>query len=643
MLRLSLLGVLGSLIVASPAAAAPFGELSPLYAGAAASCLKATGAPGELVRSSPTGVRFLAVTPAGIADAGGVTTGVAQGECPQAAARPSGAGIVAQAGAGLWVSARDPGGAWGAPVRLADHAARAAAGVADSGAAVVAWLEPGAGGKVDVKAALRAPGGGFGPAATLASGGSARDITFLATVRAAMSAVGEAIVAWTLPLEGGMPLQAAIAPAGGAFGAPQRLGATRAGVAPALAAAPDGHALAAFWDGRAVRVSERAPGAAFGPARRLAAVTDQFGVYPAAAVGDGGAAVVVWQAALDQSVTAVARPRAGAFGAPVRLVAPVEATGVDPNLLTLLQILATPFLGGLGVSAAPADDPQSPRAALTGDGRAVVAFERGADPIGARVASFPLGGGHVDRGALGAQVLESHSVTPLTLPGGQIAAAWIDGGDDARVHAALDGRPAPPASSPPRVSLGPPRNTVLKPAEALALPVRCSAACDVRVDLPGRYEQVEFLSLPRAGTRVAKFQPLLGPVAPLKSGPVRVRVRYAAPGAQTSAERVETVTLRRLPAKRVPRVLGLEAVRRGSEVEVSWRSDVNAAGDAFLVFGSTGRALSPDSAVTGNESRRRSGRRFSARLSGAEKVRYVTVFPSGDELQIGRPVVARVR
>jgi hypothetical protein len=93
-----LLAVLGFLAVAAPASAVPFGELPFTPVAGSATCLRATGAPGELVRSSPTGARFMTVSPAGVAEAGGVTTGVASQQCPQAAARPGGAGVVAQAG-----------------------------------------------------------------------------------------------------------------------------------------------------------------------------------------------------------------------------------------------------------------------------------------------------------------------------------------------------------------------------------------------------------------------------------------------------------------------------------------------------------------------------------------------------------------
>jgi hypothetical protein len=96
MLRRSLFATILVLAAPATASAAPFGELPSTAVSGSATCLRATGAPGELVRSSPSGARFLNVTSAGATDAGGVVTGVASAECPRVAARPNGAGIVAK-------------------------------------------------------------------------------------------------------------------------------------------------------------------------------------------------------------------------------------------------------------------------------------------------------------------------------------------------------------------------------------------------------------------------------------------------------------------------------------------------------------------------------------------------------------------
>lgn len=309
--------------------AAPFGELPFAATGAVATCLRATGAPGELVRSSRTGARFLRVGSAGLADSGFVATGAPQGECPQVASRPNGAAVIAQSGSGLWVATRNPGGAWTAPAKLAPEASRAAVAVADSGAAVVAWIELGAANRFTVKAMRRAPGGAFGAAETLGSARSLSEYSLDGSVKAAIAADAEALVLWTQPPADRetrqMPVNVSIAPPGGAFGGAQRVGLTQATSAPALAAAVDGRALAVFSTGREVQVAERPPGGAFGAPIPLAPVREPLVVLPAAAIGANGAAVVGWYGLFNQGVSAVARAATGPFGEPVALAA---ATGL---------------------------------------------------------------------------------------------------------------------------------------------------------------------------------------------------------------------------------------------------------------------------------------------------------------------------
>lgn len=647
--RFALLAAAAVLILPATASAAPYGELAPLPAGGAATCLRATGAPGELVRSSPTGARLMTVTAAGIADAGVVPTGVSADECPQVAARPGGAGVVAQSGSVLWVATRDPGGAWGAPVRLGERASRAAVAVADDGAAVVAWLEADSGGGFTVKAARRPAGGGFAAAVALGTGSSGRGFSQQASIRAAMGAGGDAIVLWTQPpidpATSRVPVQAAIAPAGGAFGPAQRLGETVATSAPALAAAPDGRALAAFWDGRAVQVAERAPGTGFAGARRVASAEDPYAVTPAVAIGSGGAAVLGWEGLLRQEVRAVSRAGAGAFGAPVTIAAPTAVPGLSEELLTLIRMFGLASFGPLGAAGlAPDRDAGNLRAALTADGRALLTLQGAGGSIGPRVATFPLAGGHLDRVPLGARVRATSSVAPLLLGDGTAAAAWTDnrGEADGRVHVALEGRPIAVAPAAPRVELGRPRKLVLKARDPLALPVRCDAACDVRVDLPDYAGQAEYVSLPGAGSRVVEFAPEPGSFLPARRGPVRVRLRVSAPAAEPAAERIETVTVRRLPGKPIPRVRHLKAVRRGSAVVVSWSTDIGASADSFVVLGSPRQKLGIEGPANAGEPRRVASRRFTARIPKAGKVRYVRVLALSEDT-LGRFTLARVR
>jgi hypothetical protein len=199
----------------------------------------------------------------------------------------------------------------------------------------------------------------------------------------------------------------------------------------------------------------------------------------------------------------------------------------------------------------------------------------------------------VERDRLGARLRDPQALSLLALPDGRRALAWLnqDRFDDrapARVHVAVEG--APPAREPaaPRVTIGRPRQRALRPGQSLTLPVRCSAACDLRVRV-GR-SQIE-RSLPRAGTVTAEVRPGDGPIAPVRPGPVRVVVESSAPGAQTTTRTVATPRLRRLPALPLPRI---EAVRTrrlsGDRVEVRWRVSSDARETLLAVTGTSTRS-----------------------------------------------------
>jgi len=414
-----------ALLAAAPAPAAPFGELPFLATFGTATCLRATGEPGELVRSSPSGARFMTVTPSGVADGPTVITGVARGDCPQVAARPGGAGVIAQAGSGLWVATREPGGVWSTPFRLDPEASQAAVDVAASGAAVVAWAYVDSDRHFVVKAAVRAAGAAFGPAATLADVRTAAPFAST-TVGAAMAADGEAIVEWTQPLGNGVAeVDAAIAPPAGAFGARQRIGSGAATAAPALAAAPDGSALLATWSGKAVEVAERAPGQAFGPLRPLAPATDPAAVVPGVAIAPGGAAAVAWSAYLGGATQVAVRAAGGAFGAPVTLARGSLPPGVDA-----LAAVGPVFDDGsqaLGIDgASPDGDGGNPRVQLGADGRALITWKNLVEGSVPHAASLPLAGDHLDRQDAGPAIRPASSIAPLTLADGRAAVAWSD-------------------------------------------------------------------------------------------------------------------------------------------------------------------------------------------------------------------------
>ena len=87
-----------ALLLAAPASAsaAPFGELPFRSRSGSATCLRATGAPGELVRATEHAEpRSCSAGPDGLRRLVANCRPNALVDCPQAMARPSGAGVVA--------------------------------------------------------------------------------------------------------------------------------------------------------------------------------------------------------------------------------------------------------------------------------------------------------------------------------------------------------------------------------------------------------------------------------------------------------------------------------------------------------------------------------------------------------------------
>ena len=179
----------------------------------------------------------------------------------------------------------------------------------------------------------------------------------------------------------------------------------------------------------------------------------------------------------------------------------------------------------------------------------------------ATVATFP-GGVQTLSGPL----RDADSVTPVILSDGRPAIAWSDvssGGDD-RLHLAIEGAPAAPEPSAPAVEIG----RVVQIPHGLAIPFRCSAACDVRATVPdgisGRH------SLRAAGSGRLKILPDYDPIMLRRPDSVPVQVLAGAPGVRTVARRSVTAKLR---VPRLPRFLDLKAVRRGKKIVVSWHTD----------------------------------------------------------------------
>jgi hypothetical protein len=195
--------------------------------------------------------------------------------------------------------------------------------------------------------------------------------------------------------------------------------------------------------------------------------------------------------------------------------------------------------------------------ALAGD-RAVVAWPvrtavHGLAWRGVRAATVPLAGGAVASQLLGSPLRDVASETPLALADGAPAVAWADDRGptrdrdvvDGRLHLAVAGAPGVASGRTPRVRLGGPRSAVLRGDAPLRLPVRCDAACDVRVRSP--FDDA-LVSLRRAGrARVALD---LAGVHRGRSHRVRLRLAYGAPGSTRPVVRALTVRVRRVSGGR---------------------------------------------------------------------------------------------
>jgi hypothetical protein len=632
------------------ASAAPFAELPFLSLAGAAECVQAPGPPGLLARGQPRGIRFLQAGPAGWAQGEAASLSRGSFPCPVVAVAASGAGVVAGRTLGsdkrpfhVTATARDPGGAWAKPQTLARRSApppSLVAAVSERGDAALAWTETKEflTGPYRLRLARRAPGGAFGPPVTVLTTAAADDPS--PGVRMGFSAAGELIMAWVRRDRSGIGLEVAIAPAGGPLGAPQRIGPIRAGAAPGLAVAPDGSALLSYATGNEVRVAERPPGGAFGAPVKVAAAEDVFAVETHAALAPGGAAAVAWQSVFQGGVGMVTRAGPGAFRPAVALARshtiPPATAKIVAEILKGLGDLgdfgAVGFGGGLQV-------------ALAGDS-AVATWTRqrrvdGLRTRELRVGALPLAGGRLELQTLGGTLRDVRSAAPVALPDGRAAVAWTDEGEkDAhgRVHLAVAGAAAAAPLPAPVVRFGRPRERVLDRQDPLRVPVTCSAACDVRIQRAGRTETEALLTLPAAGTRTVTIDALLGPIAPLRRGPVRFRVATGPPGGPATV-RVVAFTLRRRPPPPVPHVIGLTAVRRGGSIAVRWRTDRRSNASAWVVAGERRRTDVDDPlAVTGG---RGGGRRFHATLRPARGVRWVVVLLLDDDR--AKPTFVRVR
>src|SRR4051812_33419437 len=133
-------------IAPAAAEAAPFGELPLQPVKDPARCLRATGAPGEVVRWAPEGAEFVQATASGFGAPVKIALGDTFLECPIAKAQPTGAAVVIEnVDDGIAFAVREPGGAWG-PHQLIErrdghNVDNPVAAVSPRGDVAVAWTE----------------------------------------------------------------------------------------------------------------------------------------------------------------------------------------------------------------------------------------------------------------------------------------------------------------------------------------------------------------------------------------------------------------------------------------------------------------------------------------------------------------------
>jgi hypothetical protein len=187
-----------------------------------------------------------------------------------------------------------------------------------------------------VQAAVRPPGGAFGPPQDVGTVEPEFLLGILGpTPDVAVDAQGNAVVVWPHPLAATTVIQAAIRPAGGRFGPPVDLsdGSRDANADPRLGMSADGTATAVWtWNNgthTVIQTATRPPGGAFPPVGAAATLSDtaQNAKDARVAVNADGDTAVMWTRsnASNDIAQARVRPAGGAFAGVVNL----SATGQD--------------------------------------------------------------------------------------------------------------------------------------------------------------------------------------------------------------------------------------------------------------------------------------------------------------------------
>jgi len=604
-----------TLALAGPAEAASLNELALREVPQRAVCVRATGVPGELVRWEKGGMALMRATAAGLADAGHIPFGTL-GVCPEVAGDPSGATVLAvPTENGIRVVTRAPGAGWSAPETIPNRGyPDLSAAVSARGDVALAWLEATSDDyrAYRVRTALRAAGAAAFTVQTLAT---YDELGFEGAPAVGLDAQGAATLLFqheSGESSGMDTTYLTSAPPGGRFAQPAVFARTKWGGAPALAVAPDGRALAVIGDMNDLSVYERPPGGAFGKSRSVFdAASPSEG--PAVALRPDGAAVIAFQQGGDDPLLAVVRDGPTEFGPLLR----------SQLKLTQRRLSFGQSIGAISPGSVPYENTNEMRIAFGADGRALITYPTSEDGL---VATTLSSAGVGETQLLGSPLRDPLGLTPLLLADGTRAVAWSDnraqlgpGPMHGRLHFAVEGAPAltPP---PVQVTVGKPRPSAVRPSESFALPIRCSAACDLRAHLPGvEASSDETATLTKAGVATLHFRP----AESHRLNPLRITLKYGAPGTGAPGAKTIKVTLKRLPAPPLPHIVNARATRSGNHITVRWDTDLPTRYARFAVYGLRTRKLR-FSAGMPYKVREGNGRRhFQVRLKAGKTVRFI--------------------
>jgi hypothetical protein len=476
--------------------------------------------------------------------------------------------------------------------------------LAPGGAAAVAWIESavGSGGRdqrlyVVERASAGAP---FGRPTRLGT-----TSVVLPGFALGIDAAGRATVAWREDrrVRGGWRtrLMVAAGTPDGRFGPPQRLASSWRGPV-ALSVLPDGRALlAAETRDRSSAFERLSGGTGFVPVRLGSGWMEEV----AAALAPNGGAVIAYRNP-DRAVLVTLRAPGGAFGRWETVVLPARTH--------------EPFSVSSFERRSPDDyEGRKLHAALGADGEVALTWvddARGHEMATAYAAHGTLVGGMERPEQLGGPCRSAAAAAPVRLADGRLAVIWSDdahvrritedtlplGGG--RVHLVHGGA----GGATPAVLRGPPHlsarilDRALEPGQALRVRVRCDgAACDARVlararsaprsggDFGGGDQAIWFAAtttLPQGASATVSLPRLWGfNAAGVPDRPrTPIDVIACAPGGPV-LDRAELAPPRSVVLPPLPRILDLRAERRPSgAIRVTWRTSAPAVRVRFAVI-----------------------------------------------------------